>query len=93
MKAVLIASPATISANIVIEIATASPIHSGLRTHSHDHAINPVSFRAINRRVNRPVNPGPTFTDTSLVLLILFPCLFDCFVSQLASLDVELFLL
>lgn len=52
----------------------ARPIHRGDRTHSHDHVMWPVSFRAINRMVSRPENPMDTPLEVCLVS-VLMACL------------------
>jgi len=48
-----------------------NPIHIGLNTQSHDHLINPVSFRTINAIVKSPVKPIPP--EEVVVLLIISP--------------------
>ena len=34
-------------------------VQTGDSTHHHDHSITSVNFNAMNRMVNRPVNPIP----------------------------------
>jgi len=59
--------------------ATATEIHSGERTHHHDHVIYPVSFNPINSTVSRPVNPNP--------LLLLLDSLIACTLFQLTTIQ------
>jgi hypothetical protein len=41
----------------------------GDRTQNHDHAMNPVSFRAMNNSVKPPKNPIPPLAEEELTLL------------------------
>lgn len=67
-----------ITAAIIITLAMAIGISVGLKTHHHDHAICPRSFRTIKTMVNAPKNPMPPEADAEADadLLMASPCLF-----------------
>lgn len=54
----------------IIAKESASPIHSGERTQTHDHEITPVSLRTMNAIVSSPANPIPP----PLVFAVIFAC-------------------
>jgi hypothetical protein len=56
----------------MISNAKAKPIHSGERTHHHDHeatTVIPNSLRAINRIVRTPKKPIPLLEDEFPLLI------------------------
>jgi hypothetical protein len=55
--------------------------HSGAVIHHHDHAMNPVSFNAINTIVRSPKNPIPPLLDDDLLLMLVIGYIFERIVS------------
>jgi len=47
-------------------------IHTGERTHTHDHVITPQSFKTINTTVRTPVNPIPLAVVLELDFELIF---------------------
>jgi len=61
-----------IRAIAMINRTKAKLIQMGDRTHHHDHAIYPVSFRPMKSTVKRPTNPMPPDDVVVLLLILLF---------------------